>query len=55
MVDVYVLLASDIYIAHYENMYFCLLRLNALICNQIISDFESKMLLSMSTYFELLL
>ena len=55
MVDVYVFLASVMYIAHYENMYFYLLRLNALICNQIIADFETNILWSVSTYFKLFL
>ena len=35
MVDVYVLIAS-VFIPHYKNMYFYLLRLNALICYKII-------------------
>ena len=50
MVDVYVLIASVIYNAHYTNMHFYLLRLNALIRNQIISNFKTKILLSVSTY-----
>ena len=51
MVDVYVLIAS-VFIRHYKNMYFYLLRLNALICYQIISNFTTKILLSVSTYLE---
>ena len=49
IVDVYLLFASVIYTTHYENMYFYLLRINALICNQIISSFETKILLSVTT------
>ena len=49
MVDVYVFIAS-VFIPHYKNMYFYLLRLNALICNQIISNFKTKIVLSVSTY-----
>ena len=50
MVDVYVLIAYVTYTAHYKKHELDLLRLNALICNQIISNLKTKILLSVSIY-----
>ena len=51
MVNVYLLFAFVMYTTHYENMYFYLPEITCklLICHQIISNFETKFLLSVTT------